>query len=132
MKYTGIELLQAIKDKKIKDGTKFKCDRFGATDIYVKYETGELNIYQGKERYEEKTKYGVISPKDLLTFTFKVIKEKPKKIEKLDIEENAMNRSERYIRKEDNKIVNLSVGDYEIANKVNEIIDYLLEKESDK
>lgn len=59
-----------------------------------------------------------------------IIKEKPKKIEKLDIEENAMNRSERYIRKEDNKFVNLSIGDYEIANKVNEIIDYLLEKDN--
>lgn len=113
MKYTGIELLQAIKNEKIKYGTEFKCSRFGKSNIYVKYEYGELNIYQGTERYEENTKYGVISPKDLLTFTFEIIEEKPKKIEKVSVKTNNHN-----VRK--------------VANKVNEIIDYLLEKESDK
>ena len=44
-------------------------------------------------------------------------------IERLDIEENAMTRNERYIRKEDNKFVNLSVADYELAKKINELID---------
>lgn len=48
---------------------------------------------------------------------------KDNSIERLDIEENAMNRNERYIRKEDNKFVNLSVSDYELAKKINEIID---------
>ena len=42
---------------------------------------------------------------------------------RLDIEENAMTRNERYIRKEDNKFVNLSVADYELAKKINELID---------
>lgn len=33
-----------------------------------------------------------------------------------------MNRNERYIRKEDNKFVNLSVADYELVKKINELI----------
>lgn len=53
---------------------------------------------------------------------------KDNSIERLDIEENAMTRNERYIRKEDNKFVNLSVADYELAKKINEIIDYLKSK----
>ena len=48
---------------------------------------------------------------------------KDNSIERLDIEENAMTRNERYIRKEDNKFVNLSVADYELAKKINELID---------
>ena len=43
-------------------------------------------------------------------------------IDKLDIEDNAMNRSERYIRKSDNKLVTLSVSDYVLANKINQLI----------
>ena len=52
-----------------------------------------------------------------------VIEPKDNSIERLDIEENAMTRNERYIRKEDNKFVNLSVADYELAKKINELID---------
>ena len=48
---------------------------------------------------------------------------KDNSIERLDIEEDAMNRNERFIRKEDHKIVNLSVADYELAKKINELID---------
>lgn len=42
---------------------------------------------------------------------------KDNSIERLDIEEDAINRNERFIRKEDNKFVNLSVADYELAKK---------------
>ena len=52
-----------------------------------------------------------------------VVETKDNSIERLDIEENAMTRNERYIRKEDNKFVNLSVADYELAKKINELID---------
>lgn len=48
---------------------------------------------------------------------------KDNSIERLDIEEDAINRNERFIRKEDNKFVNLSVADYELAKKINELID---------
>jgi hypothetical protein len=57
---------------------------------------------------------------EVLDTELEIIEEKD--IEKLDIEENAMNRNERYIRKEDNKFVNLSVADYELATKINELI----------
>ena len=47
-----------------------------------------------------------------------IIEEKPKKIEKID--EWKFNKSED------------DIPHFELANKINEIIDYLLEKESDK
>ena len=49
-------------------------------------------------------------------------KEEFEDIEELDIEDNAMNRSERYIRKNDNKLITLSVSDYVLANKINQLI----------
>lgn len=50
---------------------------------------------------------------DVLNDEIEIIEEKPKKIEKLSVKTNNHN-----VRK--------------VANKINEIIDYLLEKESDK
>ena len=59
-------------------------------------------------------------------YDFEVI-EKGKKIEKLNIEYNAKIRNERYIEKGDNKIISLTVPDYELAIKINELIDVVNE-----
>ena len=48
-------------------------------------------------------------------------------IEKLDIEGNAINRAERYIKKSDSKNITLSLADYVLANKINEIIEVINE-----
>lgn len=59
-------------------------------------------------------------------YDFEVIEE-DKKIEKLNIEYNAKIRNERYIEKGDNKIISLTVPDYELAIKINELIDVVNE-----
>ena len=93
---------------------KIKCD--GYTWVYQKgthdYLNDEKNFF---------SVYGFVEhedAKDFLKKEIKIIEEKPKKIEKLPkhITDNAC--ASKDLR--------------EIANKINEIIDYLLEKESDK
>lgn len=51
------------------------------------------------------------------------IEEAPKKIERIDIINNVTNRNKRYIRKDDNEFFTLSLADYCLAQKINEIID---------
>lgn len=68
--------------------------------------------------------------KEELNYEVEIIEE-DKKIEKLNIEYNAKNRNERYIEKGDNKIISLTVPDYELAIKINELI-YEVNKLKDK
>ena len=83
-----------------------------------------LNEYKNNYLYDYEEEYWGDELIHWFDLNYEVeIIEEDKKIEKLDIEENAMNRNERYIRKEDNKFVNLSIADYELANKINELIE---------
>lgn len=72
------------------------------------------NNFKGRKMYQ--------NGKVIFSMDCSVDETKDNSIERLDIEENGMNRNERYIRKEDNKFVNLSVADYELAKKINELI----------
>jgi hypothetical protein len=65
---------------------------------------------------------------DMLMGEIEIIEEKPKKIEKLDIDKNDIAWCEGNM-KTDEEMVDIML---EMKNKINEIIDYLLEKESDK
>ena len=115
MKITIYELLGLVKD--------------GKAPKKIKYSNAELVYNEGCEDYYSYYGNGLFeykfgNCKNFLNGEVEIIEEpKDNSIERLDIEENAMTRNERYIRKEDNKFVNLSVADYELAKKINEIID---------
>lgn len=139
MKITIYELLGLVKDGKAPRKINYN---------YTTYEYDEDNCFyyhQGLSLYRRFIEYGncldnkveiIEEPKDNFTgwkmyqdgkvissMDCSVDETKDNSIERLDIEENAINRNERYIRKEDNKFVNLSVADYELAKKINELID---------
>ena len=89
----------------------------------IKYDNHILKYNKNEEKFIDKDGLNSLYEIDFSELNDEVeIIEEPKKIEKLDLEENAMTRNERYIRKEDNKFVNLSVADYELAKKINELI----------
>lgn len=92
----------------------------------IKYDNHILKYNKNEEKFIDKDGLNSLYEIDFSELNDEVeIIEEPKdnSIERLDIEENAMTRNERYIRKEDNKFVNLSVADYELAKKINELID---------
>lgn len=112
MKYTGIELLQAIQDGKIKKHTDIKVwfddgireyittINFNGIDL-----TWESGTFYARHFYNE-------------YIVFEIEKEKPTKIEELKLVE----------------IQNLWDRDIEIEKKINELqkaVNYLLEKEND-
>ena len=90
----------------------------------IKYENREYYLYDNKSYLStDKTRFfDRIYFCDLNIEVEILDEEEFEYIDKLDIEDNAMNRSERYIRKSDNKLVTLSVSDYVLANKINQLI----------
>lgn len=90
----------------------------------IKYENREYYLYDNKSYLStDKTRFfDKIYFSDLNIEVEILDEEEFEYIDKLDIEDNAMNRSERYIRKSDNKLVTLSVSDYVLANKINQLI----------
>lgn len=127
MKITIYELLGLVKDGKAPKKIKYNGDIYflesdGIFEFFA-YKTIDYNKFNtdgerlGKALFLDNCYMHLYSEVEILD------EPKDNSIERLDIEENAMNRNERYIRKEDNKFVNLSVADYELANKINELID---------
>lgn len=113
MKYTGIELLQVIKDKKIKEKTKIRVLYLGLPTKHILKVTEDNLIWEPGEFY-----VGELWDEN---YTFEVIEEKPKKIEEMECNVESW--------------FTPSQADIEIIKKVNEIrnaVNYLLEKESDK
>lgn len=87
MKIDGIKLLEKIKNKEIKEGTKINCSRFNYDCVHIVYEGGRLNLYESNgERYDEDKWSGVITAEDLLNYTFEILEE-DKEIEELNISE---------------------------------------------
>ena len=115
MKISIYELLGLIKDGKAPKRIKF--------DSYL------WDYDQDVKDYSNTCSYLfadiMVDCEDMETFLTDEVEiiEEDNKIKKLDIEENAINRNERHIRKENHKFVSLSVADYELAIKVNELID---------
>ena len=121
------ELIEKIHNNEIREGTKIICHK---KNKYFDYEFTRyfMGNWFSKVPAEQHTGDDDFD-KDMIlelcdrSVTYRIVDEsKYNSIERLDIEENAMTRNERYIRKEDHKIVNLSVADYELAKKINEII----------
>ena len=110
---TIYELLGLIKDGKAPKKIKYE---------YLIYElTPERNDYYCKNEMRWFT--NEINSLGVLNDEVEILDEEEfEDIEKLDIEDNAMNRSERYIRKSNNKLVTLSASDYVLANKINQLI----------
>lgn len=141
MKITMYELLGLIKDGKAPKKIKYYGEELeyveGCEDYYSYYGNGLFEYKFGNCKNFLNGEVEIIEePKDNFTgwkmyqdgkvissMDCSVDETKDNSIERLDIEENAMNRNERYIRKEDNKFVNLSVEDYELAKKINELIN---------
>ena len=128
MKVSYYELLGMIKDGNIPERIK-ACLVGNKEVVYIaEFETEDRLLgYMIENENEQDENYHYYLSECLIEYSMfdeciEIIEEE-KEIEKLDIEENAMNRNERYIRKEDNKFVNLSVADYELACKINELID---------
>ena len=122
------ELIEKIHNNEIREGTKIICHK---KNKYFDYEFTRyfMGNWFSKVPAEQHTGDDDFD-KDMIlelcdrSVTYRIVDEsKYNSIERLDIEENAMTRNERYIRKEDNKFVNLSVADYELAKKINELID---------
>lgn len=90
----------------------------------IKYENREYYLYDNKSYLStDKTRFfDKIYFSDLNIEVEILDEEEFEYIDKLDIEDNAMNRSERYIRKSNNEFVTLSVPDYVLANKINQLI----------
>ena len=107
---TLYELLGLIKD--------------GKAPKKIKYENREYYLYDNKSYLStDKTRFfDRIYFCDLNIEVEILDEEEFEDIDKLDIEDNAMNRSERYIRKSNNEFVTLSVSDYVLANKINQLI----------
>ena len=85
MKIDGIELLEKMKNKEIKEGTRIECSRFGGNNIHIVYEENELKLYdRNGERYDKDKWTGVIAATDLLNYTFEIIEE-DKEIKKLEV-----------------------------------------------
>ena len=121
------ELIEKIHNNEIREGTKIICHK---KNKYFDYEFTRyfMGNWFSKVPAEQHTGDDDFD-KDMIlelcdrSVTYRIVDEsKYNSIERLDIEENAMTRNERYIRKEDNKFVNLSVADYELAKKINELI----------
>ena len=122
------ELIEKIHNNEIREGTKIICHK---KNKYFDYEFTRyfMGNWFSKVPAEQHTGDDDFD-KDMIlelcdrSVTYRIVDEsKYNSIERLDIEENAMTRNERFIRKEDHKIVNLSVADYELAKKINELID---------
>ena len=109
-KITIYELLGLIKD--------------GKAPKKIKYENSEYYLYDNKSYLStDKTRFfDKIYFSDLNIEVEILDEEEFEYIDKLDIEDNAMNRSERYIRKSNNEFATLSVPDYVLANKINQLI----------
>lgn len=107
---TMYELLGMVKD--------------GKAPKKIKYENREYYLYDNKSYLStDKTRFfDRIYFCDLNIEVEILDEEEFEDIDKLDIEDNAMNRSERYIRKSNNEFVTLSVSDYVLANKINQLI----------
>ena len=122
------ELIEKIHNNEIREGTKIICHK---KNKYFDYEFTRyfMGNWFSKVPAEQHTGNDDFDNDMILelcdrSVTYRIVDEsKDNSIERLDIEENAINRNERYIRKEDNKFVNLSVADYELAKKINELID---------
>lgn len=122
------ELIEKIHNNEIREGTKIICHK---KNKYFDYEFTRyfMGNWFSKVPAEQHTGDDDFD-KDMIlelcdrSVTYRIVDEsKDNSIERLDIEEDAINRNERFIRKEDNKFVNLSVADYELAKKINELID---------
>ena len=122
------ELIEKIHNNEIREGTKIICHK---KNKYFDYEFTRyfMGNWFSKVPAEQHTGDDDFD-KDMIlelcdrSVTYSIVDEsKDNSIERLDIEEDAINRNERFIRKEDNKFVNLSVADYELAKKINELID---------
>lgn len=107
---TMYELLGMVKD--------------GKAPKKIKYENREYYLHDNKSYLStDKTRFfDRIYFCDLNIEVEILDEEEFEDIDKLDIEDNAMNRSERYIRKSNNTFVTLSVPDYVLANKINQLI----------
>lgn len=121
MKYTGIELLQAIKEEKFEKGTKFLCVDWRPT-------TANNNVYFNSEGILKwEVSNNSLTQEVLIKYHFEVIEEKPKKIEELELVSleifKTMTPAERY---------HVTAKEYDKINDLTEAVNYLLEKESDK
>ena len=107
--YKGIELFKAVGNYELKNGTKLKCVHSGLYGQGVEVAEDEQILIWSDNK--EPISYAHFDDR---AFEFEIIEEKPKKIEKLPkhITDNAC--ASKDLR--------------EIANKINEIIDYLLDK----
>ena len=121
------ELLGMIKEGNIPKRIYVKIASYGMYYV-ANYEGEDFNYYELQDKDVIDENYHVYLSECFLESSMfeKCIQvldgEEFEDIEKLDIEDNAMNRSERYIRKSNNKLVTLSVSDYVLANKINQLI----------
>lgn len=109
MKYTGIELLQAIKDGRIADFTKVKVIYLGIPTKHILEVTRDNLMWKPGEFC-----VGELWDDE---YTFEIIEEKPKKIEEFET------------------TYSMNMVEMLMQDKINELqkaVNYLLEKESDK
>ena len=111
-----IDLLQRIaNNEEVPNKIKYENDIFIHVDNYCYY-CDESNLILSDRIFAEYSR---------LNDEIEIIEEKPKKIEKLILEEDDgdIGINGKYLSCQQTEV---------LANKINEIIDYLLEKESDK
>ena len=120
MKYTGIELLQAIKDKKIKDYTKIKVFYIGIPTKHILEVTQANLVWKPGEFF-----VGELWDDQ---YTFEVIEEKPKHIEEINKSYPIFNFDEKSFEAMKDMLQDVYSKQVKIIKSVN----YLLDKEENE